>query len=70
VATSRRRPRPAHVRLGIERRELLELFGAPDMKATSIAEGHLIENYSYLNPSQAQQVIVLKDGRVVATDAK
>jgi hypothetical protein len=70
VATPPRRPRPVHVRLGIERRELLEQFGAPDMKATSMEDGHLVENYAYLNPSHTQQVIVLEDGRVVATDAK
>jgi hypothetical protein len=63
-----RQARPVHVRMGIERRELLELFGTPDMKATSIEDGHLVENYSYLSSSRAQQVIVLKDGRVVATD--
>jgi hypothetical protein len=69
VAAPPRRPRPVRVRPGTPRNELLELFGTPDMKATSMEAGHLVENYSYLNPSQAQQVIVLEDGRVVATDA-
>jgi hypothetical protein len=69
AAAEQLRRRAVKVIVGMHRRELLELYGAPDMKATSMESGHLVENYAYLNPAKAQQTIVLKDGQVIETGA-
>jgi hypothetical protein len=59
------RPRTFAVRIGMPRRELLDTYGAPAMKATKIENGHLVENYAYMAASRVQQTVVLMDGQVI-----
>ena len=58
-------PRTFAVRIGMPRRELLDTYGAPAMKATKIENGHLVENYAYMAASKVQQTVVLLDGQVI-----
>jgi hypothetical protein len=55
------------VQVGMFRRELLELWGAPNMKATSRVDGHLVENYSYASALRPAQTVVLRDGLIIST---
>jgi hypothetical protein len=63
------RRRPVQIRPGMSRRELLDLYGAPDMKAASIVRGHMFENFTYVGASHVQQTVALQDGRVVDAPA-
>jgi hypothetical protein len=69
AAAEQVRHRAVKVTVGMHRRELLELYGAPDMKTTSMEGGHLVENFAYLNPAKVQRTIVLQDGQVIGTGA-
>jgi len=58
--------RTAPIQVGMDRQQLIELWGLPDMKTSSSQGGHLIENFAYASRSRPMQTVVLEDGLVVA----
>jgi hypothetical protein len=58
--------RTTPIQVGMDRQQLIELWGLPDMKTSSSQGGHLIENFAYASRSRPMQTVVLEDGLVVA----
>ena len=50
---------------GLDRSQLLDRFGNPDLEATTVDRGTLLETYLYRHKSDSSAVVVyMKDGRV------
>jgi hypothetical protein len=64
-------PTAESVRFGMEKSELLERFGKPNMVTTSVEQGQEMETLVYLRrgPPKKQTVVVLKNGSVVSVNS-
>lgn len=64
-------PTAESVPVGMEKSELLERFGRPNMVTTSVEQGHEVENLVYLRrgPPKKETVVVLKNGSVVSVNS-
>jgi hypothetical protein len=57
----------AEITVGMPARRVIELLGSPDLKASRMREGRLIETYVYTNTVQGDFISInLSGGRVVS----
>jgi len=60
-------PNASEIQIGIERSKLLENFGRPTMKTTSVRRDGLIETYVYLQKERnAATYVLLRNDRVIS----
>ena len=65
--TARRSAAPDDIGVGMPSVRVIELLGRPDLKATTILNGSLLETYIYSDPAQGEFLRVqLRGGRVVS----
>ncbi len=64
-------PTAESVPIGMEKSELLERFGKPNMVTTSVEQGQEMETLVYLRrgPPKKEIVVVLKNGSVVSVNS-
>jgi len=64
----RQHPRSGRIAAGMMRRDVLALWGDPDIKTTTVVRGRLIETYSYgYRPHSPGGLVMLEEGRVIST---
>lgn len=62
------RARTSRIAVGTTRAELLALWGAPDIKTTTMVDGRFRETFSYgYRPSSPARLVMLENGRVIST---
>jgi hypothetical protein len=71
LRTAAKRPFPSAADLppGTERLQIQDRFGRPDIQATTVNRGALIETYLYHRDDGRTTIVYLKDGRVQRTQA-
>ena len=64
-------PSVDQIRIGAERRDITEKFGAPALSTETMVRGHVIETMVYgPYPAHAQTIISLEDGKVFSTSSR